>query len=98
MAQWIRRVPTEHEIPGSSPGRYIFWAKISDIYRLLRKMSLFWIDELRCYSECSTNLRRGTRRKTNHKEIIMFAAFLSTVNEMLPEAVCSIRSEGHIYK
>ena len=24
LAQWIRRVPTEHEIPGSSPGWYIF--------------------------------------------------------------------------
>ena len=23
LAQWIRRVPTEHEIPGSSPGWYI---------------------------------------------------------------------------
>ena len=23
LAQWIRRVPTEHENPGSSPGWYI---------------------------------------------------------------------------
>ena len=24
VAQWIRREPTELEIPGSSPGRYVF--------------------------------------------------------------------------
>ena len=30
LAQWIRRVPTEHEIPGSSPGmKKIFIVKIN---------------------------------------------------------------------
>ena len=29
LAQWIRRVPTEHEIPGSSPGWYITFKGIT---------------------------------------------------------------------
>ena len=29
MAQWIRRLPTEQEIPGSSPGRDFFFLFLS---------------------------------------------------------------------
>ena len=38
VAQWIRRVPTEHEIPGSSPGRYVFAFLYYDALRLRNDM------------------------------------------------------------
>ena len=34
MAQWIRRLPTEQEIPGSSPGMGFFF--VGDLIKLIK--------------------------------------------------------------